>query len=95
MFCRRKTIRKVTMVVAVLMTNCHVSENLNTGPRIPQISTLRNANRNAHGVPRAVTKYLEQVLNVPREPNRFRLFASEPVGISYAAFDISASTAEA
>src|SRR6478672_3066530 len=50
----RKTIKKVTIVVLVLMTNCHVSEKLNSGPVIPHARITRTASTNAHGEPVAV-----------------------------------------
>ena len=39
----RNTIKKVTIVVPVLMTNCHVSENWKTGPVIAQATIDPNA----------------------------------------------------
>src|ERR1041384_8240092 len=42
----RNTIRKVTMVVPVLITSCHVSEKWNRGPVIPHTTI----------VPRAIAK---------------------------------------
>src|SRR5713226_4189385 len=47
----RKTIRKVTIVVPVLMTNCHVSEKWNSGPVIPQTIITDRARMNAIDVP--------------------------------------------
>ena len=39
------------MVVPVLITSCHVSENLNIGPVIPQTSIMVNAMKNVTGLP--------------------------------------------
>jgi hypothetical protein len=36
----RKTARNVTIVVPVLITNCHVSSNPNTGPLAAQITII-------------------------------------------------------
>jgi hypothetical protein len=47
----RKTIRKVTMVVEVLMTSCHVSLKPNSGPVAAQITTSATAIRNVSGLP--------------------------------------------
>src|SRR5690606_15302458 len=47
----RKTIRKVTIVVPVLMTSCQVSEKPNTGPVTAQVSTTARARRKAAGWP--------------------------------------------
>ena len=47
----RKTIRKVMMVVPVLMTSCHVSENLKTGPVTPHTTIVARATANAHEPP--------------------------------------------
>jgi hypothetical protein len=44
----RKTIRKVTIVVPVLMTSCHVSENRKIGPVTAQTTMTVMARRNAH-----------------------------------------------
>jgi len=47
------TIRKVIIVVPVLITNCHVSENLKMGPVIAQIMIISKAIINAAGLPEA------------------------------------------
>ena len=47
----RKTMRNVTMVVPVLITICHTSENLNTGPVAAQIITKILAPIKAPGLP--------------------------------------------
>src|SRR4051812_49292774 len=54
------TIRKVTMVVPVLMTSCHVSENLNMGPVIPHTTITNIAEINAIGLPVALVTLLEK-----------------------------------
>ena len=41
------------MVVPVLMTSCHVSENANIGPLIAQVSTTPTARINADARPAA------------------------------------------
>src|SRR5580765_1862657 len=47
----RKTIKNVMMVVPVLMTSCHVSENLKTGPVTPHTTIVARATANAHEPP--------------------------------------------
>src|SRR5258705_4159404 len=47
----RKTIRKVTIVVPVLITSCHVSEKWNLGQVIPQTMITARARRKAVDVP--------------------------------------------
>jgi hypothetical protein len=47
----RKTIRKVTIVVAVLMMSCHVSEKWNSGPLEAQIAIRRTHAMNVTGRP--------------------------------------------
>jgi len=49
----RNTIRNVTIVVAVLMTSCHVVEKRRAGPRIAQTAIVATAAANAHGDPTA------------------------------------------
>src|SRR5690242_16841835 len=49
----RNTIRNVTIVVPVLMTNCHVSENPNSGPLVPQATTTPAANMKVEARPAA------------------------------------------
>src|SRR5215471_2474023 len=44
------------MVVPVLITSCHVSEYLNTGPVTAQTSTTRTARKNAVDDPIAIAK---------------------------------------
>ena len=39
------------MVVAVLITNCHVSEKPNSGPDSSHAMTIATAIKNAHEVP--------------------------------------------
>jgi len=43
--------RKVTMVVEVLITNCQVSLKPNTGPLIAQTAIIKAAMRKAPGLP--------------------------------------------
>ena len=47
----RNTIRKVTIVVAVLITNCHVLENWKIGPVTSHAPTTTIAIVNAHALP--------------------------------------------
>src|SRR4051812_35009060 len=47
----RNTMRKVTMVVPVLITNCQVSLYLKIGPVTAQITIVANARRKAMGFP--------------------------------------------
>ena len=47
----RKTIRKVTMVVPVLMTSCHVSEKPKSGPVAAQTRMTPRAVAKAHEPP--------------------------------------------
>src|SRR5919198_6104357 len=54
LFCARwmrNTIRKVTIVVPVLITSCHVSEKWKSGPVQAHTRTTRNATPNAQEVP--------------------------------------------
>jgi hypothetical protein len=46
-----KTMRKVTIVVAVLMTSCHVSLKPNAGPETIQSTMTETAAANASGWP--------------------------------------------
>src|SRR6187200_2067787 len=48
-----KTMRKVTIVVPVLMTSCHVSLKWKIGPVMAHTITTRTASTSAHGVPTA------------------------------------------
>jgi hypothetical protein len=50
-FWMRNTMRKVTMVVPVLITSCHVLLKPKSGPVIPQATMIATATRNALGVP--------------------------------------------
>ncbi len=59
----RNTIRKVMMVVPVLITSCQVSLKPNTGPLMPQITTIATAARKVHGEPVAAAAFLAIVLN--------------------------------
>src|SRR3954452_7461857 len=45
--------RKVTIVVPVLMTNCQVSENWKSGPLMPHATTTPAANRKVEARPAA------------------------------------------
>jgi hypothetical protein len=47
----RKTIRKVAMVVPVLITSCHVSENPKSGPVTAHTTMTRKAMPKAIGLP--------------------------------------------
>jgi hypothetical protein len=47
----RKTMRKVTIVVPVLMTSCHVSLNWKMGPVIAHVATTSTASTNVPGRP--------------------------------------------
>ena len=47
----RKTIKKVTIVVPVLMTSCHVSENPKIGPVTAQITIEAQATANVEARP--------------------------------------------
>ena len=51
------------MVVPVLITSCQVSLKPNTGPVMPQITTIATAARKVHGEPVAVAAFLAIVLN--------------------------------
>lgn len=57
-----KTIKKVTIVVPVLITNCQVSEKLKTGPVIPQITTMAMAVINEYALPVAFVTIVEKRL---------------------------------
>src|SRR3954467_4904061 len=58
----RKTIRKVTMVVAVLMTSCQALLNRNSGPVISQATTMRTDRTKAHGLPRRSAERAAKIL---------------------------------
>src|SRR5436305_10254987 len=55
----RNTIRNVTTVVPVLMTNCHVSEKRKTGPVMHQTKITSNAMMKAVDVPVALVALYE------------------------------------
>lgn len=55
--------RKVTMVVPVLMINCHVSEKPKMGPVTPQVMMMVMAMTKAMGLPVAVAAHLENLVN--------------------------------
>lgn len=50
------------IVVLVLMTNCQVSENLNSGPEIPQSMTIAAAPINVFGEPTTSEAILAKLL---------------------------------
>jgi len=56
-FLNQKNIKNVTFGVPVLMTNCHVSLNLNIGPVVPH-TTIEAAIMNAAGWPVARAVHL-------------------------------------
>ena len=56
-----KTIKKVTTVVPVLMTSCHVSEKWKIGPENAQNTTMTKARINAEGRPVAMVAALENL----------------------------------
>jgi hypothetical protein len=49
----KKTIKNVTIVVPVLITSCHVSENPNTGPEAAQTMTTMQQIMKATACPAA------------------------------------------
>jgi hypothetical protein len=59
----RNTIRNVTIVVPVLMTSCHVSENPKIGPLISQTRMVRTARPNAVELPVQLVAKRESVAN--------------------------------
>ena len=61
------------MVVPVLMTSCHVSENLNIGPVIPHSNIIAQAKMNAAGFPEAFVM-LVAILSKNKENRFFFLF---------------------
>src|SRR5262249_13697310 len=67
-FWMRKTMRKVTMVVPVLITSCHVSENPKIGPVIPHTRTVSDAAIKAVGRPAALD------VKLAMSPNNFPTF---------------------
>src|SRR5437773_2588399 len=60
--------RNVTIVVAVLITSCQVSENPKIGPVMPQTRIATTATRNAQGEPTAVAVAAESLRNFSRIP---------------------------
>ena len=62
--------RKVTIVVPVLMTSCHVSEKPNSGPDASQIKTVASASVNA-AVPPAYCVALWEIFSRPFTFSRF------------------------
>src|SRR5271156_2723853 len=69
----RNTIRKVTMVVPVLMTSCHVSEKRKSGPVIPQTTMIMAAAANAHLEP---SQPEARAANLPNQSFVVRTFTS-------------------
>src|SRR4051812_38047769 len=61
--------RKVTIVVLVLITSCHVSEKPNIGPLMPHATTISAAQMNAHGDPTMLDVEWANFWNQPREPD--------------------------
>src|SRR5215813_9230649 len=59
----RKTMRNVTIVVPVLMTNCHVSLKPKTGPVPAQTTITVTATRNATGRPVTRAVHLAKRVN--------------------------------
>jgi hypothetical protein len=53
----RNTIRNVTIVVPVLMTSCHVSENPKIGPVMAQMTITPTARTKAMDVPVALVAW--------------------------------------
>lgn len=60
------------MVVPVLITNCHVSENPNRGPVIAHIMITENAIKKAAGLPVALVTLFEKLLK--NDENLFFFF---------------------
>src|SRR4051794_24737176 len=69
----RNTIRNVTIVVLVLITSCHVSENANTGPSSAHITTTPSAIPNAVVVPVNLVIVVEKPSNRSARDIRVRL----------------------
>jgi hypothetical protein len=59
----RKTMRKVTMVVPVLMTSCHVSEKPKSGPVTAQTMMTSTASAKVAGRPVARAVHLAKRVN--------------------------------
>ena len=62
----RNTIKNVTIVVPVLITSCHVSEKLKSGPKMSQTSTVAQANKKAGVLP------VQQVVQCHYDPSYAR-----------------------
>src|ERR1043165_9362543 len=71
----KKTIRKVTMVVAVLMTNCQVSLYPNRGPVSAHTIMAVTAAANDKGCPMALEDAFENRPNIPADVSLPRTFA--------------------
>ena len=63
-FWMRNTIRNVTIVVPVLMTSCHVSENPNKGPLAAQTTTIAQLAMKVRGEPAPRATPLEAAVNI-------------------------------
>src|SRR5271165_6411408 len=63
----KNTIRKVTMVVPVLMTSCHVSEKSKNGPLTAHTMMVATARANTHARPTS-----REVALAIREKSRLR-----------------------
>jgi hypothetical protein len=59
----KKTIRKVTIVVDVLITSCQVSLKWNIGPLMPHTTTSTTAITNVAGLPAIVERPVENFEN--------------------------------
>ncbi|TPW01161.1 MAG: hypothetical protein FD125_2733 [bacterium] len=59
----RKTIRKVTMVVPVLITSCQVSLNLKIGPVAAHPSTIARQAMKVHGLPATLAVAVANLTN--------------------------------
>ena len=59
----RKTIRKVTMVVPVFMTSCHVSEKPKGGPVTAQAAMIAAASAKVAGLPAVRAVHLAKLVN--------------------------------
>src|SRR5829696_2743329 len=74
----RKTIRKVTMVVPVLMTSCQVSEKPKSGPVTAQTTTTPAATAKAGGRPVARAVHLAKRVNHEVDFDGLTDFPSHP-----------------
>src|SRR5262249_41187805 len=75
LFCVRwikNTIRKVTIVVPVLMTSCHVSEKRKNGPDATQTTTVNSARPKPHDEPAHVVTCSESRASHAPMPPRLR-----------------------